>query len=82
MLTRCPPTRPLQVIAVREGNLTMVGQPKWPAFTQLNTTANVGDTNITVNGQVSPGDRPACHSVSQSDGRSVDLLVSQSVAGP
>ena len=35
-----------KVLAVRDGNVFMHGQHKLPTYTQLNVTANVGDTQV------------------------------------
>jgi len=35
---------------VREGNLILHGLPKVPTWTQLNATANVGDSYIVIQG--------------------------------
>ncbi len=37
-------------MAVRDGVVTMFGQPKTPLYTTLNATVNTGATSITVNG--------------------------------
>jgi hypothetical protein len=36
--------------AVRDGNAVFTGLPKTPAWTNLNATADVGATTITING--------------------------------
>ena len=41
-----------KVLAVRDGHVVMHGRPKIPTWTVLNATADVGDTNITLVGQV------------------------------
>jgi hypothetical protein len=41
-----------KVLAVREGSVTLVGQPKRPVFTLLAATASPGDTSIVVEGAV------------------------------
>ncbi|KAG1667228.1 hypothetical protein FOA52_009793 [Chlamydomonas sp. UWO 241] len=41
-----------KVLAVRDGWAILHGMHKTPTFTQLNMTANVGDTSITINGLV------------------------------
>jgi hypothetical protein len=47
------------VLAVREGSVSLHGQPKLPAWTLLNATADGCDASILVNGPVNwvPGDR-------------------------
>lgn len=56
----------VQVLAIREGQVRLYGQPKLPTWTLLNATADPGDMNITVNGPVNwvVGDRIAIASSS------------------
>jgi hypothetical protein len=55
-----------QVLAVREGQVRLHGQPKLPTWTLLNATADQGDTSITINGPINwvAGDRIAIASSS------------------
>ena len=77
-LTGAPDARELPLygskcLAVREGTVQMVGQPKLPTYTFLAATAAPGDKSITIAGEVNwaVGDVIAIASSSFIGGRSV-----------